>query len=88
MGGPPLYPGQLLNSYAGRADQGPLRFVVRADPRVQRLRLWLERAEQCEMQACASDPAVGVNFFAALFPWATGINAMEGLDADGQVLTD
>jgi hypothetical protein len=34
MGGPALYPGRLLNVYTGRADQGPLRVIVRSDPRV------------------------------------------------------
>ena len=31
MSGPALYPGELLNVYLGRADQGPLRVVVRSD---------------------------------------------------------
>jgi hypothetical protein len=88
MGGPALYPGQLLNTYVGRADQGPLWVVVRADPRVRRLRFQSRRGEQCEMLSCAHDPAVGVNLFAVLLPWTTGVAAMQGLDADGRVLAD
>jgi hypothetical protein len=87
MGGPALYPGHLLNVYTGRADQGPLRVVVRADPRVRRLRLQSERSERCEMLASARDQAVGVNLFAILLPWTTGVTSMQGLDAEGQVLT-
>jgi hypothetical protein len=34
----------------------------------------------------AHDPAVGVNLFAVLLPWTTGVTLMEGLDADDQVL--
>ena len=87
MGGPALYPGDLLNVYVGRADQGPLRVVVRTDPRVQRLRLLSERGAQCDMLApAAHDPAAGVNLFAVLLPWTTGVTLMEGLDADDQVL--
>ena len=87
MGGPALYPGSLLNVYTGRADQGPLRVVVRADPRVERLRFQSELGERCDLPSVADDPVVGVTFFAALLPWATGVVSMEGLDAGGQVLS-
>lgn len=86
MGGPALYPGQLLNSYAGRADQGPLRIIVRADPRVQRLRLRSELGDHRYLLVCAHDPDVGLNFFATLLPWTADITGLDGLDADGQVL--
>jgi hypothetical protein len=88
MGGPALHRGSLLNVYTGRADRGPLRVVVRADPRVRLLRFESERGEHCQMAICARDPAVGVNLFAALLPWTTGVASMQGLDADGQVLAD
>jgi hypothetical protein len=45
MGGPQLYPGRLLNTYSGH-DRGPLRLIVRADPRVARLRLTLTTVER------------------------------------------
>jgi hypothetical protein len=32
------------------------------------------------------DPAVGVNLFAILLPCGTGVVAVHGLDADGQLL--
>jgi hypothetical protein len=86
MGGPALYPGHLLNVYTGRADQGPLRVVVRADPRVRRIRFQSARGERCEMPVSARDQAVGVNLFATLLPWTTGVTSMQGLDDGGQVL--
>jgi hypothetical protein len=88
MGGPALYPGQLLNVYTGRADRGPLRVIVRTDQRVRRLRFQSERGEHCEMLVSAYDPAVGVNLFAILLPWTTGVTSMQGLDDNGQILTD
>jgi hypothetical protein len=88
MSGPALYPGELLNVYLGRADQGPLRVVVRSDPQVQRLRLQSERGARCDFFApSAHDPAVGVNLFAALLPWTTDVTSIQGMDADGLVLT-
>jgi hypothetical protein len=86
MGGPALYPDHLLNIYTGRADQGPLRVIVRSDPRVLRLLFYSEMGERCDLLANASDPAVGVNLFAILLPWTTGVVAMHGLDADGQLI--
>lgn len=88
MSGPALYPGDLLNVYLGRADQGPLRVVARTDSRVQRLRLQSEAGERCDMLApCAHDPVVGVNLFAVLLYWSTDVTSILGLDADGLVLT-
>lgn len=86
MGGPPLYPGELLNIYTGRADQGPLRVIVRADPRVRRLRFQSEMGEWCDILPSADDPSVGVVLFAILLRWRTGVVSMQGLDDDGQVL--
>jgi hypothetical protein len=86
MGGPALSPGRLLNVYTGRADQGPLRVIVRAGPRVRRLRFQSEQGEWCDMPLVTDDPAVGVNLFAVLLPWTTDVAAMQGLDDDGQIL--
>lgn len=88
MGGPVLYPGSSFNSYAGRADDGPLRVIVRTDPRVRRLRFRSARGEQCDLSPAGDDPAVGVTFFAALLPWRTRIVSMRGFDAAGQAVTE
>jgi hypothetical protein len=39
------------------------------------------------MLVSVRDRAVGVNLFATLLPWATGVTSIQGLDDDGQVLT-
>lgn len=87
MGGPALYPGRLLNVYTGRADQGPLRVVVRADRRVRQLRFQSQMGERCDLLPVADDLAVGVMFFAVLLPWTIGLVSMHGLNADGQVIS-
>jgi hypothetical protein len=88
MGGPVLYPDQLVNLYTGRADTGPLRVIVRADLRVRQLRLRSQRGEQCEMRPVTADADLGVTFFAILVPWDSGLASIEALDADGQLLND
>jgi hypothetical protein len=88
MSGPALYPGDLLNIYLGRAGQGPLRVVVRTDPRVQQLRLQSESGAQCVLLVpSAHDPVADVNLFAVLLPWSADVTSIEGLDADGLELT-
>lgn len=88
MGGPVLYPRRLLNVYTGRADPGLFRVIVRADPRVRRLRFQSEFGERCEMQSVGEDVDLGVTFFAILLPWETGLVSLQALDGDGQVLLD
>ncbi len=86
MGGPAIYPGNLLNVYTGRADQGPLRVIVRADQRVRRLQFQSGQNERCDLLPATDAPAVGVTLFAVLLPWTTGIASIQGLDADGQTV--
>jgi len=45
MGGPPLYPGSLMNTFTGGSDRGLRRVVVRADPGVLFFATLLPRAE-------------------------------------------
>ena len=88
MGGPVLYPHRLLNVYTGRADTGLLRVIVRADPRVRRLRFQSALGERCEMPSVGEDVELGVTFFAILLPWGTGLVSLQALDGDGHVLLD
>ena len=88
MGGSALYAGSLFNVYTGRADDGPLRVIVRTDPRVRRLRFHSANRAWCELLPCGEDPAVGVTFFAVLLPWTTAAVSMQGFDADGQELSE
>ncbi len=85
MGGPLLSRGQLLNSYTGRANDGPLRVIVRAGLRVRRLVL-RSGSLRCDLWAAADDADLGVTFFAILLPW-TAVDAVQLLDADGRELT-
>jgi hypothetical protein len=86
MGGSALHAGSLFNAYTGRADDGPLRVIVRTDPRVRRLRFHSAKDEWCDLLPVGDDPAVGVTFFAALLPWTAAAVSMRGFDADGQEL--
>jgi hypothetical protein len=86
MGGPPLHHGQYLNLYTGGSDEGLRRVIVRADSRVQRLRMELDTGERRELPPVATDSTVELTFFVALLPWAVCPLALERLDGDGHVL--
>jgi hypothetical protein len=86
MGGPPLPAGCLMNTYTGGSERGLRRVVVRADPRVARVRVQLASGERIELPPLATRPDVGVSFFAALLPPAAGLVSVTPVDADGQVL--
>lgn len=81
-----LYQGSLLNTYTGGDDRGLRRVVVRADPRVARLRLTLATGEQLDLDAVATDTALGVSYFAALLPMTTELVSLTPLDSGGQPL--
>jgi hypothetical protein len=68
LGGLPLYPGSLMNTYTGGSDQGLRRVVVRANPRVARVRVQLASGEQLDLPPLATRPHVGMSFFATLLP--------------------
>jgi hypothetical protein len=87
MGGPPVYPGQYLNTYTGGHDKGLRRVIVRADSRVHRLLMELDTGEQRELSPVATDPAVGLTFFVALLSWEVCPMSLEALDGEGNVLS-
>ncbi len=86
MGGPPLYPGQLTNAYTGGASGGLRRVVVRADPKVELLRLQLASGEQLTLSPLGARPDVGVTLFATLLPQTAGLESITATTADGTVL--
>jgi hypothetical protein len=86
MGGPPLYPGSLLNTYTGGSDWGLRRVVVRADPRVARVRVQLASGERRELPLLATRPDIGLAFFATLLPADIGLVSVTAVDAEGEVL--
>ena len=90
MGGAPLYPGSRYNSYTGRADDGPLRVIVRTDPRVRRLRLSIRttRDETLDLVPLAEDTEAGLAFFATLLPQPAELLSIQGFGADGEPLPE
>lgn len=90
MGGDPLYPGSRYNSYTGRADDGPLRVIVRTDPRVRLLRLSIRttRDETLDLLPLAEDPEVGLVFFATLLPQPAELLSIQGFGDDGEPLPE
>lgn len=86
MGGPPLYPGSLMNTYYGRSDRGMLRVLVRADPRVARVLVQLGGGEQLYLRPVAERPDLGLVFFAALLPLSDILASVVAIGADGQPL--
>ena len=88
MGGPALHAGSLFTVYTGRADDGPLRLIVRTDRRVRRLRIHLAAGLWRDLQPASDDPAAGVTLFALLLPGTTCVDEMQGFDADGQLISE
>jgi hypothetical protein len=86
MGGPSLYPGSLMNTYTGGSDRGLRRVVVRADPRVARVRVKLASGELLDLPPLATRADLGVSFFAALLPPTEGLVSVTAIGADGQAL--
>lgn len=88
IAGPALLAGSLFNVYTGRADDGPLRVIVRTDLRVRRLRIHLTAGQWCDLRPASDDPGAGVTLFAILLPGATSVDEMQGFDADGQLIPE
>ena len=86
MGGPPLCPGSLMNVYTGGSGQGLRRVVVRADPRVARVRVQLASGEQLDLPPLATRSGVGLSFFATLLAKTAELVSVTAIGADGQVL--
>ena len=86
MGGPPLWPGSIMNVYTGGTDTGPRRIVVRADRRVARVRIQLGGGEHLDLPPVATLPDPGLAFFATLLPRTAALVSVTGIGASGQVL--
>ena len=86
MGGPPLFPGSLMNTYTGSSDRGMCRVLVRADPRVARVRVHLGSGERLDLPPLAARPDLGVVFFATLLPSPAALVSIAAIDEEGQVL--
>ena len=87
MGGPLLYPGSLMNTYTGNSERGMCRVLVRADPRVARVRVQLGSGEQLDLSPVAARPDLGLVFFATVLPLLRDVLvSVVAIDEDGQVL--
>jgi hypothetical protein len=85
MGGPPLYPGSLMNTYTGGSERGR-RILVRADPHVALVRVHLASGEQLDLPPVAARPDLGLVFFAAVLPPSAALSLVAALGENGQVL--
>lgn len=86
MGGPPLYPGSLMNTSTGTSDGGMIRILVRASPRVARVLVQLGGEDQVDLPPVAARPDLGLVFFATLLPPSAVLAAIIAVGEDGQVL--
>jgi hypothetical protein len=86
MGGPPLWPGSIMNVYTGGTDTGPRRIVVRADQRVARVRVELAGGERLDLPPVATTPDPGLAFFATLLPRTAGLVSVTAIGATGHAL--
>jgi hypothetical protein len=84
MGGPPLYPGCLMNTYTGGSELR--RVLVRADPHVARLRVHLASGEQLDLPSVAARPDLGLVFFATLLTSSAILVSVAAIGENGQVL--
>jgi hypothetical protein len=86
MGGPPLYPGRLMNTSTGGSERGMRRVLVRADPQVARVRVHLASGEQVDLPPVAARPDLGLVFFATLLPPSAALVSVAAVDENGEVL--
>jgi hypothetical protein len=90
LGGQPLSPGSLMNAFAGYASATETRQVlVRADPRVARVRVHYISGEQpclLDLPPVAARADLGLVFFAAVLPPPATLASLEAVDVHGQVL--
>jgi hypothetical protein len=90
FGGPPLYPGSLLNEWRGRTDELPYFVMARTSPDVERVVATTDRGLDIELALSAPDDRFGLRFAAAALPEGHGpasIRAERGgdvIDASGQ----
>lgn len=68
MGGPTLYPGQLINTWIGRADGTPPFVLVRAAPEVERVTVVLASGDRRELALSSVIDEFGLRFGAAPLP--------------------
>lgn len=68
MGGPKLYPGELICDWRGRTDELPYFVMVRTDPAVERVVAVTEQGSEVDLALSPVLAAFGLRFGAAGLP--------------------
>ena len=79
MAGPKLWGDDLICSYSGRSDAGPLGIVVRARPQVTRVVLRQIGGEESDLLRCGPDTIDDLHFYVG-FAWPHPVSGTFGLD--------
>jgi len=91
MAGPKLWGEDVICTYGGRSDEGPLGIVVRADPAVTRVMVLAGDGEESDLLACGSGIVDGLRFYVG-FAWPQppsgkfGLHELRAYDDDGNLL--
>lgn len=85
MGGPLLYPDSALNTYIGADSRGLRRVLIRARPRVAKVRLTLGTGEAIDL-APIPVPGVDVVVFARLLPRASEVVSVDAFTMGGRAI--
>lgn len=79
MAGPKLYGEDLINTYTGRCDDGPLGIVVRSRPEVTRVVIRTGAGDETDMVSCGPGVLDELRFYVG-FAWPVPPSGKFGLD--------
>jgi hypothetical protein len=88
MAGPKLWGDDLINTYTGRTDKGPVGIAVRTSVAVTRLVLRTRSGDESDLRVCGPGVIDGLRFYVG-FAWPRspsgefGLDELRGLDDDG-----
>jgi hypothetical protein len=85
-GGPPLYPGSMLNVSTGGSEEGPRALLARVDPAVRRLELRAHKGTTIDVPLFDCPDIPEVRFAAALLPRELSLDSLTGFDAEDNEL--
>jgi hypothetical protein len=85
-GGPPLYPGHLLNVTVGGSEEGPRSLLGRVDPRVRRLELTTGNGGTLDVPLYDCPDIPEVRFASLLLPRDVKLESVAGFGAKDQEL--
>jgi hypothetical protein len=85
-GGPPLYPGSMLNVSTGGSEEGPRALLARVDPAVRRLELRAHKGTTIDVPLFDCPDIPEVRFAAVLLPRELSLDSLTGFDAEDNEL--